>query len=64
MKKIILTATVALVSTLAVSSAFAGGCGGYSYDSYSGGYSTTYTPPVYSSGYNSYGYLRARPSAK
>ncbi|MEZ5926474.1 MAG: hypothetical protein R3D57_19055 [Hyphomicrobiaceae bacterium] len=55
MKKIILTATVALVSTLAVSSAFAGGCGGYSYDSYSGGYSTTYTP-VYSSGYSSYGY--------
>ena len=53
MKKIILAVTLALVSTAAASSAFAGGChDNYSYDSYSGGYSTTYTP-TYSGGYYS-----------
>ncbi len=52
MQKLIIAATVALVSTIAASSAFAGGCNDYSYDSsYSSGY-TTYTP-TYSGGYYS-----------
>ena len=52
MNKLILAATVALVSTIAASSAFAGGCNDTSYDSsYSSGY-TTYTP-TYSGGYSS-----------
>ena len=51
MNKIILAATIALVSTIAASSAFAGGCHDtYSYDTYSG---TTYTPYV---SYDSSGY--------
>lgn len=54
MRKIIATATVALLSTVAASSAFAGGCHDtYSYDTYSGGYSTTYTP-TYSGSYSGY----------
>ena len=53
MNKLILAATVALVSTVAASSAFAG-CHDYSYDSsYSSDYTTTYTP-TYDSGYMSY----------
>ncbi|MFO1171172.1 MAG: hypothetical protein U1E49_09430 [Hyphomicrobiaceae bacterium] len=53
MQKLIITATIALVSTVAASSAFAG-CHDYSYDSsYSSGYTTTYTP-TYDSGYSSY----------
>jgi hypothetical protein len=51
MNKLILAATVALVTTIAASSAFAGGCHDtYTYDTYSGG---TYTP--YTS-YDSSGY--------
>jgi hypothetical protein len=46
MKKIIISATVALISTLAASSAFAGGCYDYYYDSYSKPYVT----------YDTYGY--------
>ena len=43
MNKIIIAATLALVTTISASSAFAGGCNDYtySYDTYSG---TTYTP--------------------
>ena len=53
MNKLIIAATVALVSTVAASSAFAGGCHDtYSYDTYSSDYSTTYTP-TYSGGYSS-----------
>ncbi len=45
MNKIILAATLALVTTISASSAFAGGCHDtYSYDTYSSDYSTTYTP--------------------
>ena len=56
MKKIILTATLALVSTVAASSAFAGGCHDTysSYDSYSGSYSTSTYTPTYSSSYSGY----------
>jgi hypothetical protein len=54
MKKIIATATVALISTIAASSAFAGGChDNYSYDTYSGGYSTSTYTPTYG-GYSGY----------
>ena len=54
MNKLIITATIALVSTVAATSAFAGGCHDYSYDSsYSSDYQTTYTP-TYSGGYSSY----------
>ena len=52
MNKLILAATVALVSTVAASSAFAGCHDTYSYDTYSSDYSTTYTP-TYSGGYSS-----------
>ena len=49
MSKIILAATLALVTTIAASSAFAGGCHDtYSYDTY-----TPYTPYV---SYDSSGY--------
>ena len=49
MNKIILAATVALATTIAASSAFAGGCHDtYSYDTYSGGYTTTYSGGYYS----------------
>ncbi|MEZ5926473.1 MAG: hypothetical protein R3D57_19050 [Hyphomicrobiaceae bacterium] len=52
MKKIIALTTLAF-TLAAAGSAMAGGCrDNYSYDTYSGGYSTTYTP-VYS---GSYGY--------
>ena len=53
MKKLIITATIALVSTVAASSAFAGGChDSYtSYDTYSGSYSTSTYTPTYSGGY-------------
>lgn len=50
MNKIILAATVALVTTITASSAFAGGCHDtytydtYTYDTYSGGTYTPYTP--------------------
>ena len=56
MKKIILTATLALVSTVAASSAFAGGChDSYtSYDTYSGSYSTSTYTPTYSGSYGGY----------
>ena len=55
MKKIILTATLALVSTVAASSAFAGGCHDtYSYDTYSGSYSTSTYTPTYSGSYAGY----------
>ncbi len=51
MNKIILAVTIALVSTISASSAFAGGCHDtYTYDTYSG---DTYTP--YTS-YDSSGY--------
>ena len=50
MNKLIITATIALVSTVAASSAFAG-CHDYSYTTYSSDYSTTYTP-TYDSGYS------------
>lgn len=54
MKKIILATTLALVSTVAASSAFAGGCQDtYSYDTYSGGTYSPYTP-TYSGGYSGY----------
>ena len=52
MNKLIITATIALVSTVAASSAFAGCHDTYSYDTYSSDYSTTYTP-TYSGGYSS-----------
>ena len=54
MRKLIITATIALVSTVAASSAFAGGCHDYSYDSsYSSGY-TTYTPTYSGGTYSGY----------
>ena len=54
MKKLIITATIALVSTVAASSAFAGGCHDtYSYDTYSSGY-TTYTPTYSGGTYSGY----------
>ena len=54
MKKIIATAMIALVSTVAASSAFAGGChGSYSYDTNSGSYSTSTYTPTYG-GYSGY----------
>ncbi len=51
MNKIILAATLALVTTISASSAFAGGCHDtYTYDTYSG---DTYTPYI---SYDSSGY--------
>ncbi len=54
MKKIILTATIALVSTVAASGAFAGCHDSYSYDTYSSGYSTSTYTPTYSGSYSGY----------
>ena len=54
MNKLIITATIALVSTVAASSAFAGGCHDYSYDTYSGSYSTSTYTPTYSDSYSGY----------
>ena len=52
MQKLIITATIALVSTVAASSAFAGGChDNYSYDS---SYSTSTYTPTYSGSYSGY----------
>lgn len=43
MQKLVIAGTIAFVSTVAASSAFARGCNDYSYDSNSSSY-TTYTP--------------------
>ena len=53
MNKLIIAATVALVSTVAASSAFAGCHDTYSYDTYSSDYSTSTYTPTYSGGYSS-----------